>query len=411
MKKFVWGLALGLAFGTVLGVVLGFVGFAAFKQMAGDQESKDSKTQEQIEAITESWSGSFPSEAQIAELAKIYLADKQNFGLVIGISSNNQTRIYGYGRISSKVSRPPDGNSVFEIGSITKTFTGLTLGIMATRHEVGLNDTLESLLPRQVKIPDDAGNLITLKHLVTHSAGLPRLPANLGDLSPENPYKDYSTNDLYEALNALHVKQKHIGRRTEYSNFGFGLLGHILSLKSGRSYEKLVVENICKPAGMVSTRQFATAEMKAHLVPGHEDGHEVSHWEFQTLAGCGALYSSANDLLRYANLYCSGSGFRPAFGGGQPKGSESDDDLAAAVQLATQVHFQNPKDGERLGLAWQIEDIDGTDIYWHNGGTGGFCSYLAFNNENHRAVVVLSNSTADLDPIGGALAESVLVAP
>src|SRR6185369_16865002 len=170
--------------GAVLGVLLCVIGFFIYKQMTRTREAKDAEIQEQIEAKAEPWAGSYLSEPQIAELAKIYLADKQNFGLVIGISSNNQTRIYGYGRISSKVSLPPDGNSVFEIGSITKTFTGLTLGIMATRHEVGLNDTLESLLPRQVKIPDDAGNLITLKHLVTHSAGLPRLPANLGDLSP-----------------------------------------------------------------------------------------------------------------------------------------------------------------------------------------------------------------------------------
>jgi CubicO group peptidase (beta-lactamase class C family) len=238
MKKFFLGLGSGVAAGIVLGVLICFVGFVAYKQISGNQDDKDAEIQKQIEAKAEPWAGTYPSEPQIAQLAKIYLADKHNFGLVIGISSSNQTRIYGYGRVSRKVAHPPDGNSVFEIGSITKTFTGLALGIMATRNEIALDDTLTSLLPPQVKIPGDAGRRITIKHLITHSSGLPRLPSNLGDLSPDNPYKDYSTKELYEALNTLHVKQKKIGRRYEYSNFGVGLLGHILTLKSGRSYDE-----------------------------------------------------------------------------------------------------------------------------------------------------------------------------
>jgi CubicO group peptidase (beta-lactamase class C family) len=174
----------------------------------------------------------------------------------------------------------------------------------------------------------------------------------------------------------------------------------------------MILERITKPGGLTSTRQFPTAEMKDHLMPGHEDGHEVSHWDFQALAGCAALYSSANDLLRYANLFFSNTNeVHLALGGGDITGNEGDNDLAAAVELATRVHYQNQKEGECIGLAWQIEDVDGTDIYSHSGATGGFCSYLAFNKENRRAVVVLSNSTADVESIGTALSETVLVAP
>jgi CubicO group peptidase (beta-lactamase class C family) len=409
MKKFSSGFGAGLGAGIFLGILFSFV---FFKQTTGDQQATDAKTQEQIEAKAESWDGTFLSESQIGELAKIYLANKQNFGLVIGICSSNHTSIYGYGRISRKLARPPDGDSVFEIGSITKTFTGLALATMATRNEIRLDDTLATVLPQQVKIPDDAGRLITLKHLVTHSSGLPRLPSNLGDVSPENPYKDYSTKELYDALNTLHVKQKKIGRRSEYSNFGVGLLGHILTLKSGRSYEELIVDRICQPAGLGSTRQFPSAEMKEHVVPGHEAGHEVSHWDFRSLAGCGALNSSANDLLRYASVYFNRTNdARLVPGGGEANSNGGNNNLDAAVELATRVHYQNLKDGERIGLAWQIQDIDGTDIYCHSGGTGGFCSYLAFNKENRRAIVVLSNSTADVEPIGAALVETILVAP
>jgi CubicO group peptidase (beta-lactamase class C family) len=411
MKKFFLGLGLGLAVGIGLGVLICVAGFFIYKQVTTDQEAKDSQIQEQIEAKAEPWEGSFLSESKIAELAKIYLANKHNFGLVIGVCTNNHTRIYGYGRISSKLPQPPDGDSVFEIGSITKTFTGLTLGLMVTRNEIGLDDSLANVLPPQVKIPDDAGKLITLKHLITHTAGLPRVPENLGDLPVDNPYRDYSTKKMYDALNVLHVKKKRIGRRSEYSNFGVGLLGHILALKSGRSYDDLVLERICRPGGLTSTRQFPTAQMKPHLVPGHDDGREVSHWDFDALAGCGALNSSANDLLRYANLYFSTTNSRPSLGGGEARDGSDDNGFGAAVDLATTVQFENRKDGDRLGLAWQIDDINGTDIYFHDGGTGGFCSYLAFNKANRRAVVVLSNSTADVNAIGAALAKTVLVAP
>jgi CubicO group peptidase (beta-lactamase class C family) len=411
LKKFFAGFGLGLASGVGLGVFLCFVGFTAYKQFTADQDTKDSQLQEQIEAKAEPWEGTSLSETQIADLAKIYLADKDNFGLVVGILSNDQTRIYGFGHVSKKIAQPPDGNSVFEIGSITKTFTGLALGIMATRNEIGLDDTLSKRLPAEVKIPDGAGGLITLKHLATHSGGLPRLPSNLGDDSPENPYKDYSIKELYEALNTLHVKRKNIGRHSEYSNFGVGLLGHILSLKSGRNYEDLIVERICKPGGLASTRQFFTTAMKDHIVPGHDGGHETSHWDFQALAGCGALRSSANDLLHYASMYFSSTNTRPALGGGESKDDADDKGLRAAVELATMVHFENKKDGERTGLVWGIDDIDGTDIYSHDGGTGGFRSYLGFNKQNRRAVVVLSNSTTDVDSIGAALAKTVLVAP
>jgi hypothetical protein len=114
--------------------------------------------------------------------------------------------------------------------------------------------------------------------------------------------------------------------------------------------------------------------MKDHLMPGHEDGPEVSHWDFQLLAGCGALYSSANDLLRYANLFFSSTNdVRPSLGGGEIKGDGGDNDLAAAVELATTVHYQNQKEDERIGLAWQIEDVDGTDIYSHDGIKAAFC--------------------------------------
>ena len=244
-------------------------------------------------------------------------------------------------------------------------------------------------------MPDDAGKHITLKHLASQCSGLPRLPPNLSAISLKNPYKDYSAKKLYEALNEIHVRRKAIGRRYEYSNFGVGLLGHILATKAGQSYNDLILERICKPCGLKSTRQIPSAEMTARLVPGHNNGKAVGHWDFLALAGCGALYSSANDLLRYANVFLG----------------STDTGLADAADLATTVQFTDKKENARIALAWQVLEINCEDIFWHNGVTGGFRSFLAFNKEKRRAIMVLSNSSASVDAIGMSLAKSTLVAP
>jgi CubicO group peptidase (beta-lactamase class C family) len=395
MKQFFCGLTIGLVTGIIVGVILSACGIFLYGKVVQKRDAAASQLAEKIEQKAGDLAGKYPSEAEIAELAKTYLSDRHNYGLVIGVLSNSETKIFGFGRISKTVRQAPDGDSVFEIGSITKTFTGLTLALMAQKTEIGLNDNLESVLPAEAKLPDDAGKLITLKYLASQCSGLPRLPANLSALSLRNPYKDYSTQKLYEALRELHVNKDFIGKHYEYSNFAVGLLGHILATKSGKSYDDLIWERICQPCGLQSTRQIPSEKMKGRVVQGHNNGKETPHWDFTALAGCGALYSSANDLLRYANVYLQ----------------TTDERMAEAADLATTVQFTDKKEKVRVGLGWQVRKMNHEDIVWHNGGTGGFRSFLAFSKEKKRAIVVLSNSTMSVDEIGMALAKSVLVAP
>jgi len=395
MKQFFCGLTVGLVAGVTIGVILSVVALVLFGKDMQKKDAAASLVNEKIEAKAGDFSGKYPSEAEISELARVYLSDRHNYGLVIGLLNNGQTNIYGFGKISPSVHQAPDGDSIFEIGSITKTFTGLTLAVMAGKKEVSFSDTLESVLPAEAKLPDDAGKLITLKYLASQCSGLPRLPPNLPALSLRNPYKDYSTQKLYEALRELHVNKDSIGKHYEYSNFAVGLLGHILATKGGKSYDDLVWERICQPSGLQSTRQIPSDAMKSRVVPGHNNGKESPHWDFTALAGCGALYSSANDLLRYSNVYLQGS----------------EGPMGEAADMATTVQFRDKKEKTRIGLGWQIRKMSGEEIFWHNGGTGGFRTFLAFNKEKKRAIVVLSNSTMSVDEIGMALAKSALVAP
>ena len=159
------------------------------------------------------------------------------------------------------VRRTARGDTVFEIGSGTKVFTSLLLADMAHRGEVALDDTIGKYLPPDVKMPERNGRSITLVDLATHTSGLPRLPTNLSPKDPNNPYADYSVEQFYQFLSTYQLTRD-IGSQYEYSNLGGGLLGHILALRAGMSYEALVESRICDPLGMNSTRITLIPEMK-----------------------------------------------------------------------------------------------------------------------------------------------------
>ena len=194
--------------------------------------------------------------------------------------------------------KPVDGDTIFEIGSITKVFTSLLLADMVEHGEVKLEDPLSKFLPLSVKVPQRNGKEITLVDLATHTSGLPRLP----DHTPKdtnNPYADYTVEQMYTFLSG-YTLQRDIGSQYEYSNFGAGLLGHVLALKAGATYESLVVQRICKPLGMDDTCITITPEMNARFADGHDDtGKTAEHWDVPTLSGCGTLRSTADDLLKF----------------------------------------------------------------------------------------------------------------
>jgi D-alanyl-D-alanine-carboxypeptidase/D-alanyl-D-alanine-endopeptidase len=295
-------------------------------------------------------------------------------GLVIGvIGQSGKELVYGYGRVAlDGPARAPDGDTLFEIGSASKVFTSLMLADLVERKRVSLDDPIAKWLPPTVKVPSWSGHAITLAHLSTHTSGLPRLPLNLAPKDPGNPYADYTVEQLYAFLSSYTLTREP-GTVTEYSNLGAGLLGHLVALIDKSTYEALLTERIAKPLKMTSTRITLTAADRARFAEPHDaSGAVVPAWDLPVLAGAGAIRSTANDLLRFlrANL-----GLDPS-------------PLTAAMKL----------ERERR-LAWQFRD-DGRTI-WHNGQTGGFHSYLAFDPEKKIAVVVLANSAAGVvDDLG-----------
>ncbi|WP_262693693.1 serine hydrolase [Kordiimonas aquimaris] len=306
-------------------------------------------------------------------------------GLAVGIVNMDQKGLLILGDANKTTSRPIDKDSIFEIGSITKTMTGILLSEMVLNGEVQLDDRISKYLPETVRIPMYEGNHITLRHLATHTSALPRLPSNLKPTNIANPYADYTIQDMYDFLSSYELMYE-IGTKAEYSNLGMGLLGHILSLKANMPYEQVVTERILKPLGMNDTTITIPRTKSHHLTNGHNQlGKSTSHWDLPTLAGAGALRSTITDMMLYlsANM--------------KPEASP----LSSAIKMSHQ--FQNDFDttaGLSIGLAWLIQKNGDSSVTWHNGGTGGYRSFIGFNSQKDRGVVILANSLDDVDMLG-----------
>jgi CubicO group peptidase (beta-lactamase class C family) len=305
-----------------------------------------------------------------------------NTAIVVGIIDVKGTTYYSFGVKSLKTKEAVNENTVFEIGSISKTFTGILLADRVIKGEAKLDDPLQNYLPTGVTAPTRNGESIKLVHLSNHTSALPRLPGNLNPANPANPYADYSEKQLYDFLSS-YALTRDIGSKYEYSNYAAGLLGHALATKKGSSFEQQVIDVIANPLDLNDTRITLTPAMKKNLAAGYTSGIEVANWGFNALAGAGAIRSTVADMAKFvsANMGIIKSKLYPA------------------LQLS---HKNTITDGSapKVGLGWHIEGAGESEIVWHNGGTGGYRSFIGFTKNGKIGVVVLTNSTEFVDDIG-----------
>lgn len=304
-------------------------------------------------------------------------------GLVVATLERGRTKVFTAGE-SGTGGVALDVNTVFEIGSITKVFTSALLADMAARGEVRLEDPIAKYLPASVRVPTRDGKEITLLDLSTQVSGLPRLPGNLNPKDPRNPYADFTVDQMYAFLSGYELTRD-IGATYEYSNLGVGLLGHVLALRAGKSYERLLTERILDPLGMKDTRIVLTSGMKRRLAQGHDEaGAKAANWDLPTLAGAGALRSTAADMLKFlaANL------------------DSARTPVARALATTRVARRTVPGGPMQIGLGWHILTPFDRPIVWHNGGTGGYRAFIGMDYGNQRAVVVLSNKSIAPDDIG-----------
>jgi D-alanyl-D-alanine-carboxypeptidase/D-alanyl-D-alanine-endopeptidase len=325
---------------------------------------------------------SAPTDAQLRSAIKTRLPKLgPDAAVVIGWVDEKGPRVIAEGK--APAASPLNGDSLFEIGSATKAFTGLLLADMVTKNEVSLDDPVAKYLPPSVHVPERAGKKITLLDLATHTSALPRLPENMAPKDPANPYADYTPDQLYAFL-AKYELPRDIGADFEYSNLGMGLLGHALALKSHTTYESLVKQRICTPLKMSDTTITLSPAQRDRLVPGHDDaGQPVANWDLPTLAGAGALRSSANDMLKFvaANVGLTDTPLRPA------------------IALSHEPRHPAGSPALQVGLAWHVFTFADAPLVWHNGQTAGYHSVILLDPARKRGLVLLANTAADLDEL------------
>jgi serine-type D-Ala-D-Ala carboxypeptidase/endopeptidase len=318
-------------------------------------------------------------EESIDNIMEASIKEQQLIGVVVGIVQPNSTLIRGYGTMRAGANITPDGSTMFELASIGKLFTTAAVQIGVNGNDFDWDDPIAKRLSSKIQMPISCK--ATLRNLATHTSGMPALPSNFLEkmTDEQNPYKNLSINDLYDYLTTC-KEDKKIGEY-EYSNFGMGVLGHILELKYRKKYEDIIKDEICAPLAMHNTTIALSPTQKAQLAQGYDEkGQPTPIWQDTVLAGAGSFLSNAEDMVKFiqANLDEANSTISP--------------------QLMA-CHAPQMK-GE-TGLGWHIEDvIMSKQIWWHNGGTGGYSSYIAIDKNSKSGCIILSNSAKDITEIG-----------
>jgi CubicO group peptidase (beta-lactamase class C family) len=296
-------------------------------------------------------------------------------GLVAVVIDEGGTRITTHG--STGVSGlAMNGDTVFEIGSLTKVMTALLLAEMASRGEVSFDDPVARYLPPPAKLQPH-GRPITLLDLATYTSGLPRMPDNMpaGWNTSNQPLAGYTTEMLFAFLENYRPPHE-AGTHYEYANYGFGLLGAVLARRAGKSYEDLLIERICDPLGLDHTRITLTPEMQARAAQGRDLGMErVPMLDMPGLQGAGAVRSTVRDVVRFLETAMA---LRQS-------------PLAKPFARLLETRRPTPLPRTQAALGWFVSSGAGEEIAWKSGATSGFGACAAFSTRRRRGAVVLSN--------------------
>lgn len=319
---------------------------------------------------------------KVDHLAQTYVESGTVVGMTVGIIKGDESFVRGYGHVSTDDSATPNGQTIYEIGSVSKVFTGLLLADAMVDGRVSLVTPVQDLLPDGVTMKQRDERLpIRLWHLSTHTSGLPRLPDNMTPADPNNPYADYDREKLMAFLSSYQPSKRPL-EEMAYSNLGVGLLGELLAMQRDTDYESLLVDRISQRLGMNHTKITLNDDEKTRLASPHTEGGAPGYaWDLAAMAGAGAIRSDVDDMLKFA----------------QAQLDPPQDQLGSAIDIAWTIH-QKPiaQEDFTVGLGWNVARDGSTR--WHNGQTGGFHSAVFINRKLDAAVVILSNTaTMEVD--------------
>src|SRR5947209_2556329 len=330
------------------------------------------------------------TEAEVGGI-KAFLHD--NFGqtnacMVIGLTDQRGNRIFSAGKLDNGTDLDVNGDTVFFIGSVSKTFTALLLQDAVERAEMKLDDPVAKFLPKSVRMPSHGGKEITLLDLATNTAGFAGNPDNMSGADVREQYETYTVEKMYAFLSG-YTLSRDPGTEFEYSNVGMALLGHVIALKAGTNFESLVVNRICRPLHMDSTCIALAPELQVRLAMGHDDSGKPSPpWKLQAYSPAGGVHSTANDLLKYVS---ANAGLAPS-------------SLTPLMKETQVVRFKDSRGLSdvpgfgvfgRTAMDWVDRGAyqpPGMELLGHAGGAGSYHAWVGFDKMQRRGVVVLTTA-------------------
>ena len=318
---------------------------------------------------------------KVDSIVSEFMSNPINAGLSIAVIQNGQVYYYHYGETNKESKQLPQNSTIYEIGSVSKTFTGILLVQAVANKKITMEDDIRKYLPIQCAKLEYKGEAIRVKHLVTHTSRIPRIPENLDKqthFDELNPYKNYDKKMVYDYLSTLKL-DTFPGIKLDYSNTGMALLGIILENVYQQSYEELLNQYITTVIGMKKTFVNVPAAHLTNFATGYnEKGKETPHWDLGDQVGAGGIKSTIEDMALYLK--------------------ENINESSAVIQNSHQIQFEKLKD--KIAFSWFIQPTKtGNTLIWHNGGTYGFTSFCGFVKEKKCGVVILSNSGNGVDKL------------
>lgn len=302
-----------------------------------------------------------PDVAELARETAARLA-RRTVGAVVGVIDASEQAIAGAGHIHLPAGPPPTADTLVDIGSVTKVFTCLAVAEQVLRGALSLSTPVGNVLPPLRGVP------LTVEQLATHTSGLPRSPIGmLAEMGNSDPYSTVTADQVIEAAaGAKLIRPEHL----RYSNLGMSLLALIAQAVAGADDYDRLVSPIAECLGMPDTKATLTPADRQHLASGHSRrGKPARDWNLTGMAGCGALRSTATDMLTFLRAQL--------------------DVATPAIEFSQRIRFSQGR--HRIALGWFMMDRADNPVYWHNGATGGYRCFVAFNPARRSAVVTLTN--------------------
>jgi CubicO group peptidase (beta-lactamase class C family) len=307
-----------------------------------------------------------------------YFRDKKVAGMSIGVIKNEEIFTYNYGETQKGTGQLTASDMFYEIGSITKTFTGILLAQAVLDRKINLNDDIRRYLKGNFPNLEFKGQPIQVVHLANHTSRLPGIPDDFFKqplYDSLNPYVNYSKEMFWKALHRV-VIDTVPGIINSYSNYGVSLLGYILEQIYQKDFEILVKQFITDPMKMEDTKFRITTNDLKRFAQGHnKEGKPTSHWDVGAFAAAGGIRSTVNDMIKYLDYNIN--------------------EKTKAIKLSHQLTRGSDANGS--GLNWSITKTQsGYKKYQHDGGTGGFRTIIVVMPEVKMGYIILTNSEIDI---------------